>query len=412
MKKYFVEIIIVSLIILFSTFIFYRYLSPKGSFKRMTASVKMKVKTQQSKNEGYYLYKLPAEKVNKILIELNQGGTRSLVLLDPNDLSQKKIFETKSKFSLNPSITHNGAFISMHVPAVTSKQNEPGSQISFIDINGKELDYVSQYQRPFSLSNCAFSPDGSLLAYEFSLPNQKNQEIFVEGGLKYFENAIITKEDIRVPNPEKAANHLPQFLPSGKGIAFLADYSGSADICIFDIGLQVPTLIRLTNGAQAKTVGENIFVIDAKEEFLFYVQNAFWEGGEKICAIAMIPAGKPVKFGTISMTKYGQINYTEFNQNLVQISRLYNNITQLFLSPDGKDMIFAADGQIINMKLNGSKVTELGKGDFSQFSTDGKQVLIGLNDKNTSSISFLDFEVKRQDKKVDLEGNIEHLIWF
>jgi Tol biopolymer transport system component len=372
----------------------------------------MTVKTQQSKNEGYYLSKSPAKKINKILVELNQGELRSLILLDPADLSQKKIFETKSRLSLNPSITHNGEFIAIQVPAVSSNQKTPISQLSFIDINGKELDYISKYQRPFSLNNCAFSPEGNFLVYEFSLPNQTYPEIFVENDLKYFENAIITQEDIRIPNPEKAANHLPKVLPSGKGIVFLADYSGSSDICVFDIGLQVPTLIRLTNGAQAKATGKNIFAIDAKEEFLFYVQNAFWEEGEKVCAISMLPSGKPVKTGTISMTKFGQINYVEFSQNVVQISQLYNKITQLFLSPDGKDMIYSADGHIINMKLNGSKTTELGKGNYTQFSNDGKQVLIGLNDKNTSSISLVDFEVKRQDKKVDLEGQIESMIWF
>jgi hypothetical protein len=372
----------------------------------------MTVKTQQSKNEGYYLSKAPAKKSNKILIELNQGETRSLVLLDPNDLFQKKIFETKSKFTLNPSITHNGEFIAIQVPTSSSNQKTQISQISFIDINGKELDYISKYQRPFSLSNCAFSPEGSFLAYEFSLPGQTYPEIFVESNLKYFENAIITQEDIRVPNPEKAANHLPLFLPSGKGIAFIADFSGGSDICIFDFGLQVPTLIRLTNGAQAKTVGENIFAIDSKEEFLFYVQNASWQDGEKICAIPMIPSGNPVKTGTISMSKYGQINYTEFNQNVVQISNLYNKITQLFLSPDGKDMIIAADGQIITMKLNGSNITELAKGDFTQFSTDGKQVIIGLNDKNTARISFFDIKAKIQDKKINLEGQIESVVWF
>ncbi|MDD5773341.1 MAG: hypothetical protein PHX78_07770 [bacterium] len=412
MKKYLTEIIITLLIILVSTFIFYQYLKPKGSFKQMTTSVKMAVKTQESKNEGYYLSKAPAKKIDKILVELNQGETRSLVLLDPKDLSQKKIFESKNGISLNPSITHNGEFIAIQVPAVGSTQKTQISKISFIDINGKELDYISKYQRPFSLNNCTFSPDGNFLAYEFNLPNQTYPEIFLESDLKYFENAIITQEDIRIPNSEKAANHLPQFLPSGNGIAFLADYSGSPEICIFDIGLKVPNLIRLTNGAQAKSTGKNLFVIDSKEEFLFYIQNTSWEGGEKICAIPMIPSGRPVKTGTISMSKYGQINYTEFNQNVVNISRLYTKITQLFLSPDGKDMIITADGKIITMKLNGSKVTELAKGDFTQFSIDGKQVLIGSNDKNTSSISFLDFEVKRQDKTLNFEGKIESLIWF
>ncbi|MFH1288833.1 MAG: hypothetical protein ABII25_09100 [bacterium] len=401
MKKFPLEIIITLLIILFGTFIFFQYLSPKGSFKRITKSVKMTVKTHQSKDEGYYLSKFAAKKANKILVELIQAETYSLMLLDPNDLSQKKLFEIRSKSSLNPSITHNGEFIAVQIP-----------QISFIDINGKELDYIPKYQRPFSLNNCAFSPDGQFLAYEFSLPNQTPTEIFVESDLRYFGDAIISRENIRIPNPEKAANRLPQFLPSGQAIAFLADFAGNAEICIFDLGLQVPVLIRLTNGAQAKSIGKNIFTIDIKEEFLFYVQNTFWEDGEKICAIPIIPSGKPVKTGTISMTRFGQINYAEYNQNLVAVSGIYTKITQLFISPDGKDMIFSADGQIIAMKLNGSKVVNLGKGDFSQFSPDGKQVLIGLNGKNTSSISFFDFEVKRQNKRINLDGRIESLIWF
>ena len=412
MKKFLPEIIIVSLIILFGTFIFYQYLSPKGSFKRMTKSVKMTVKNRQSKNEGYFLSTLPEKKANKILVELNQAGIRSLILLDPNALSQKKIFEIKSSFPMNPSVTHNGEFIAVQIPAFSSSKKAKVSQISFIDITGKELDYISKYQRPFSLNNCAFSSDGNFLVYEFNLPNQTDPELFVERDLKYFENAIITKEDIRIPNPEKSANHLPQFLPSDQGIAFLADFSGSADICIFDIGLQVPALIRLTNGAQAKSSGKNMFVIDPKEEFMFYVQNTFWEGGEKICAISIIPSGKPVKTGTISMSRYGQINYTEFNQNVTTVSHLYKEITQIVLSPDGKDMLIAADRKITTMKVNGAKVTKIAKGDFTQFSTDGKQILIGSNDKNTSSISLYDFEVKRQDQTVSFDGKIEGLIWF
>ncbi|MEW6087377.1 MAG: hypothetical protein AB1498_03670 [bacterium] len=412
MKKFLPELIIISLIILFSTLIFFQYLKPKGSFKRIAKSVKMTVKTQQSKNEGYYLSKFPAKKANKIILELKQGKNRSLMLIDPNDFSRKKIFETSGELSLNPSVTHNGEFIAIQVPAVSSSQKVPISQISFIDINGKELDYISKYQRPFSLNNCAFSPDGQFLAYEFSLPNQTYPEIFIESDLKYFEDAIITQEDIRIPNPEKAANHLPQFLPSGKAIAFLADFSGNPDICIFDIGVQVPTLIRLTNGAQAKSSGKNIFTIDAKEEFLFFIQNVSWEGGEKIFALPIIPSGKPVKSGTISMTKFGKINYVEYDQNVTGISHLFTKITQLFLSPGGDDMLFVGDGQVITMKLNGSKITELAEGDFTQFSPDGKQVLVGLNEKNASNISFYNFEVKRQDKKINLEGHIENMIWF
>lgn len=401
MKKFSTEIIIVLLIILVGTFIFFQYLSPKGSFKRVTKSVEMAVKTRQSKDDGYYLSKFPAKKINKILVELSHGEMHSLALISPDDLSQKKIFEIKSKASLNPSVTHNGAFIAFRA-----------SQISFIDIDGKGLDYVSKYQRPFSLDNCVFSPNGEFLAYEFSLPNQTYPEIFVESDLKYFENAIIARECIRIPNPEKAANRSPQFLPSGEAIAFLADFSGSADICIFDLGLQTPVLIRLTNGAQPKSAGGNIFAIDIKEEFLFYVQNTFWEGGEKICAVAIIPSGKPVKTGTISMTRFGQINYAEYNQTPTAISRLYTGITQVFVSPDGNDIIFAADGQIITMKLNGVKAIKLANGDFAQFSPDGKQVIIGLNQGNKSSLSLMDFEVRRQGKKVELDGRIESLIWF
>lgn len=401
MKKFPVEIVIILLIILVGTFIFFQYLSPRGTFKRVAKSVEMAVKTRQSKDDGYYLSKFPSKKVDKILVELSQGEMHSLVLLAPDDLSQKKIFEIKSKTFLNPSVTHNGVFIAIGT-----------SQISFIDTYGKGLDYISKYQRPFTLNNCVFSPNGEFLAYEFSLPNQTYPEIFVESDLKYFENAIITRECIRIPNPEKAANHSPQFLPSGEAIAFLADFSGSPDICIFDLGLQTPALIRLTNGAQPKSVEKNIFAVDVKEEFLFYVQNTFWEGGEKICAVAIIPSGKPVKTGTISMTRFGQINYVEYNQTPTAISRLYTKIAQIFVSPDGKDIIFAADGQIITMKLNGTKVVKLANGDFAQFSPDGKQVAIGLNQGNKSSLSLMNFEVRRQGRKTELDGQIESLIWF
>lgn len=412
-KTLLLKIAVVICIIILASFIFFRYLMPKGSFKQVTRSVKTTIKTHEAQKEGYYLSSVPPKKLNNILVETSKEDTHKLNIIDSNNWSLKEILSIQSKKELNPSISHNGEFIGFQKTFHSARQNTNISQISIIDITGKEIDYSPKYQRPFNLNNFRFSPDGSRVAYEFSIQNQTYPEIFIEKELKILENTLITQAEIRIPNPEKAGNHFPQFLSSSKALAFLADFAGSPEICIFDLGLQTPELIRLTNGSQAKAQEKNLFSLDPKEEFLFYVQNAFWQGGEKICVIPTLPQGEPNRRGTINMVKYGTINYTESYQNIAQISQIYKKITQLFISPDGKNLLFIGDRNVITAKINGAKPTNIAEGDFAQLSFDQKRLAIGLNQKKDATVTIFDFETQKEEKKITFpDSRIEDIIWF